>query len=82
MRKKFYEVEYEAMNFLKGCHTLKEWAEFGFNKVVYNGKAYWDGHDQDGNEIEEDGVLLDWGERDFDEDGYIYIVLKKGECNA
>ena len=31
---KFYQAEYEAMQFMKGAHTLKEWANYGYNKVV------------------------------------------------
>lgn len=77
---KFYQAEYEAMQFMKGSHTLKEWAKYGFNKVVYNGKEYYEGGDIDIETLEDDGVLLEWAERDFDDDGYIYVVLKKGEA--
>ena len=76
---KFYQAEYEAMQFMKGSHTLKEWANYGFNNVVYNGKEYYEGGDIDIEALEDDGVLLEWAERDFDDDGYIYIVLKKAE---
>ena len=76
---KFYQAEYEAMQFMKGSHTLKEWANYGFNNVVYNGKEYYEGGAIDIEALEDDGVLLEWAERDFDDDGYIYIVLKKAE---
>ena len=78
---RFYMAEKEVMDFLRGYHTLKEWANFGFNKVIYNNEAYYDGYHMNGGRItdEEDkeAGLLDWVERDWDADGYMYIVLEK-----
>lgn len=80
---KFYEAEMEAFNFMKGYHTLKEWAEYGFNKVIYNGHSYWDGHNFDGTEISdeqnEEAGLLTWTYKDYDEDGYMFLELERAE---
>lgn len=80
---KFYQAEMEAHDFMKGDHTLREWASYGFNKVAYNDNVYYDGM-RDGNfkitdkENDEAG-LLTWTQMDFDEDGFIYLVLDKVE---
>lgn len=78
---RFYLAEKEAHDFMKGYHTLKEWANFGFNKVIYNNEAYYDGCHADGKRItdkeNEEAGLLDWVERDWDADGYMYLVLEK-----
>ena len=76
--KKFYQAEMEALRFCKGWHTLKEWADYGFNKVVYEDKEYWDGL-LNGHEEFEDVVNLEMDYWDIDEDGYKFIVLRKGE---
>lgn len=78
---KFYQAEMEAFDFMKGYHTLKEWANYGFNKVVYNDISYWDGlkdglHKITDKENDEAG-LLTWDYKDYDEDGYMYVVLKR-----
>ena len=78
---KFYQAEMEAFDFMKGYHTLKEWANYGFNKVVYNDTPYWDGlkdglHKITDKENDEAG-LLTWDYKDYDEDGYMYVVLKR-----
>lgn len=82
---KFYQAEMEALDFMKGYHTLREWASYGFNKVIYDHHEYYDGM-RDGQykitDEENDGVgLLTWDYKDYDEDGYMYVVLKqvKGE---
>lgn len=82
---KFYQAEMEAFDFMKGYHTLKEWASYGFNLVLYNGREYWDGY-RDGNhritdEENDKAGLLTWDYKDYDEDGYMFVVLKqvKGE---
>lgn len=78
---KFYQAEMEALDFMKGYHTLKEWASYGFNKVVYNGSDYYDGLKDGQYEITEEendkAGLLTWEYRDYDEDGYMYLVLEK-----
>lgn len=78
---KFYQAEMEAFDFMKGYHTLKEWANYGFNKVVYDGHEYWDGHNFDGTPIsdaqDEEAGLLTWDYKDYDMDGYMYVVLKR-----
>lgn len=78
---RFYMAEKEVMDFLRGYHTLKEWANFGFNKVIYNNEAYCDGYRLNGGRITDEenkeAGLLDWVERDWDADGYMYIVLEK-----
>lgn len=82
---KFYQAEMEAFDFMKGYHTLKEWAEYGFNKVVYNDTPYWDGLREGNYKITEEentkAGTLTWDYKDYDEDGYMYVVLKqvKGE---
>lgn len=75
---KYYQAEMEAIDFAKGWHSLKEWAKYGFNKVVYNGKEYWDGL-LEGQFDFEDIKDLEMDEWDFDEDGYRFIVLRKGD---
>lgn len=80
---KFYQAEMEAFDFMKGYHTLREWASYGFNKVIYNHHAYYDGM-RDGqykitDEENDEAGLLTWVERDIDEDGYIFLTLEKGE---
>lgn len=80
---KFYQAEMEAFDFMKGYHNLKEWASYGFNKVVYNGTAYYDGL-KDGygkitEEENEEAGLLTWDYKDYDEDGYMFLVLKRVE---
>lgn len=80
---KFYQAEMEAFDFMKGHHTLKEWASYGFNKVVYNGAVYYDGL-KDGygkitEEENEEAGLLTWSYKDYDEDGYMFLVLKRVE---
>ena len=78
---KFYQAEMEAFDFMKGYHTLKEWANYGFNKVVYDGHDFWDGNNFDGTPIsdeqDEEAGLLTWDYKDYDEDGYMYVVLKR-----
>lgn len=74
---RFYMAEKEANDFLKGFHTLKEWANFGFNKVRYNGEWYYDGcHGSNGKRItdkeNEEAGLLDWVERDWGR-GRLYV---------
>lgn len=80
-RLKFYEMEMDLQDFCSGCHTLKEWANYGINKVSYNGHEYWDGNNFDGTPISEEQDseygLLEMDYWDTDEDGYKYIVLKK-----
>lgn len=77
---KLYEAEYQAHNFWKGWHTLKEWAEFGFNKVVFNGKGYWDGLLEGEFKITDAyNPMLEMDYWDNDEDGYIVVYLKEGE---
>ena len=77
----FYQAEREAFDFMKGYHTLKEWASYGFNKVIYNGHEFWDGHNFDGTRISdeqnEEAGLLELDMYDYDEDGYMYIFLSK-----
>lgn len=78
---KFYQAEMEAFDFMKGYHTLKEWASYGFNKVVYDGHEFWDGL-RDGlhkitEEENKEAGLLTWDYKDYDEDGYMYVVLKQ-----
>lgn len=80
---KFYQAEMEAFDFMKGYHTLKEWAEYGFNKVIYDERSFWDGANSDGTPIskeqnEEAGLLM-WDTYDHDTDGYMYVVLTKVE---
>lgn len=80
---RFYQAEMEARDFMKGYHTLKEWANYGFNKVIYDGRTYWDGLKDGGERItdEEDAAagLLTWDYKDYDEDGFMYVVLKRAE---
>ena len=80
---KFYQAEMEAFDFMKGYHTLKEWASYGFNKVVYNGHEFWDGCNFDGTPItdeqDDEAGLLTWDYKDYDEDGYMYVILKQVE---
>lgn len=78
---KFYQAEMEAFDFMKGYHTLKEWASYGFNKVLYDGREYWDGYRDGDHRItdkeNEEAGLLTWDYKDYDEDGYMYVVLKQ-----
>ena len=82
-RLKFYTMEMDNEDFCKGVHTLKEWADYGFNKVRYNGKSYWDGMEEGETPItheqDEEYGLLEMDCWDTDEDGYKYIVLEKVE---
>lgn len=80
---KFYQAEMEAFDFMKGYHTLKEWASYGFNKVIYNHQSYYDGM-RDGmykitDEENKEAGLLTWVERDLDEDGYMFLTLEKAQ---
>ena len=56
-------------------------ASYGFNKVIYNGHEYWDGANFDGTPIsdaqDEEAGLLTWDYKDYDEDGYMFVVLKR-----
>lgn len=83
-RLKFCIMEMDNEDFCKGYHTLKEWADYGFNKVRYNGKSYWDGMENGENPItheqDEEYGLLEMDYWDTDEDGYKYIVLKEAEA--
>ena len=78
---RFYMAEEEVMDFLRGYHTLKEWANFGFNKVIYNNEAYCDGYHLNGGRITDEenkeAGLLDWVVWHWDADDYMYIVLEK-----
>lgn len=80
---KYYMAELDAHNFMKGWHTLKEWSAFGFNKCIYDGREFWDGCWFDGTRITDDeneeiGELeLDYF--DYDDDNFMYVVLKKAE---
>lgn len=80
---KFYQAEMEAFDFMKGYHTLREWANYGFNKIQYNEHEYWDGLRDGQYEITEEendkAGLLTWEYRDYDEDGYMYLVLEKAK---
>ena len=76
---KFYEAEMRAHDFWGGWHTLQEWADFGYNKVVYNGKEYWDGLEQGEIEIDDPDVELEMDYWDIDCDGYIAVYLVKAE---
>lgn len=78
---KFYQVEMEALEFMKRPHSLREWADYGFNRVEYEGASYWEGK-RDGatsitDEENEQAGLLVWDYKDWDEDGYMYLKLKK-----
>ena len=75
---KYYQAEMDAIRFCKGWHSLQEWADYGFNKVVYEDKGYWDGL-LNGYEEFEDVPNLEMDYWEIDEDGYKYIVLRKGE---
>lgn len=77
---KLYLSEYRANNFEKGWHTLREWAEFGYNRVEFNGHAYWDGL-MDGEFKIEDlyNPMLELDYWDTDEDGYKVVILKEVE---
>lgn len=82
-RLKFYIMEMDSEKFCRDYHTLKEWAGYGFNKVVYDDKSYWDGMENGVVPIttkqDEEYGLLEMDYWDADEDGYKYIVLKKTE---
>lgn len=82
-RLKFYEMEMDLQDFCENAHTLKEWASYGINKVVYDGKEYYDGKNFDGTPITDEQSkeygLLEMDYWDTDENGYKYIVLKKAE---
>lgn len=79
---KFYQAEMEAIEFMNGYHTLTEWARFGFNKVVLDGVAYYDGLKEGVGKFEETGELYDWESKDWDEDGYMYLTLRKVKKGA
>ena len=74
---KLYEMEYQAHNFMKGWHSLREWAEFGFNKVVFEGRSFWDGL-ENGCDDFEDIDDLEMSYIDFDDDNYMYVGLERG----
>ena len=80
---KFYQAEMEAFDYMKGYHTLKEWANYGYNKVVYDGHEFWDGNNFDGTPISEEqneeAGLLKWDIYDYDDDGYMYVELVKAK---
>lgn len=77
---KLYEEEYQAHQFWKGWHTLKEWADFGFNAVVFNDRRYWDGKMDGEFEITDAyNPELEMDYYDFDEDGYLIVFLKEVE---
>lgn len=75
---KLYEMEYQAHNFMKGWHSLKEWAEFGFNKVVFEGRSFWDGL-ENGCDDFEDIEDLEMSYIDFDGDNYMFVGLERGQ---
>lgn len=75
---KLYEMEVKAHNFMKGWHSLKEWAEFGFNKVVFEGREFWDGL-EDGYKEFEDIDDLEMSYIDFDYDNYMFVGLERGK---
>lgn len=76
---KFYQAEMEALDFAGGHHTLKEWVDFGYNKVNYNDKSYWDGLVDGQYKIPEEDLkkVLEADYYDYDEDGYMFIDLKE-----
>lgn len=80
---KYYQMEREAQEFMKHAHTLKEWNAFGFNKCVYNGHDFADGYWFDGTRITDDEDkefgLLELDYFDYDDDNFMYVVLKKAE---
>ena len=75
---KFYQAEMMAFDFMKGDHTLQEWADFGYNKVAYNGNDYWDGALQGYQPIPAElaNKMLVYKEYDYDDDGFMYIILE------
>lgn len=83
-RLRFYVMEMDLQDFCKGEHKLSEWSRYGINKVVFNGKSYWDGMEEGYKqpitaEQDKEYGLLEMDYWDTDEDGYKYVVLKKVE---
>ena len=76
---KFYEAEMRAFDFMRGWHSLQEWADYGFNKVVFEDKSYWDGLLNGDEDIYEDVENLEYDYYENDEDGYMTVYLRKGE---
>lgn len=80
---KLWQAEYDAFEFAKTRHTLKEWADYGFNRVQITGtqRIFYDG-----GEWVEGGVLkIDDDDKyeldfwDFDDDGYRIVFIRKEE---
>lgn len=67
---KYWQAEYEAIQFAKGYHTLQEWADYGFNQVMFEDKAYYEGKLDGQHEIEDKDVMCELSYWDIDEDGY------------
>lgn len=82
---KFYQAEMEALDFMRHPHTLREWADYGFNKVIYGDTAYYDGLREGQYRIthaeNEEAGLLTWAYKDYDEDGYMFLVLEPANNN-
>lgn len=76
---KLWQAEMEAQEFMKDYHTLTEWAKYGFNKVVLDGVPYYEGLKNGEEKIKEDGTLYDWQSKDWDEDGFMFLTLRKVE---
>lgn len=75
---KLYEAEFQAHQFMKGWHSLKEWAGYGFNKIVFEGREFWDGL-ENGCDDFEDIDDLEMSYLDFDDDNYMFIGLERGK---
>lgn len=78
---KYWEAEYEAKQFSQGWHTLQEWADYGFNKVVFNGEDYWDGKLNGYEDVDKHlaDIVCELDYWDTDEDGYKVWYIRKAE---
>ena len=75
----FYMAEREAEGFAKHEHTLQEWADYGYNSVVFENEVYYDGLTGGGNQIAEPDVMCRCYAIEEDNDGYRKILLERSE---
>ena len=73
----FYKLEMGMFDFINRVHTFQEWLDYGFNKIEYMGKEYWDGKEAGQYEVNKDYLnrKLEYDYYDYDQDGYMFVVL-------
>ena len=77
MKEPFYKIEMDMLDFVIHPHTFQEWLDYGFNKLEYLGRSYWDGKEEGQYEVNKDYLSkkLEYDYYDYDQDGYMFVVL-------